>query len=615
MIQLPNERQANHRKWRRRPISWCLFWVCLTTFSASAGTDIWISHVTAAQGWQTSLEIFTGEDSEPGTFRFLRRSETDGLSADPVDLPLQSLTWSAIPAGLLQFEGSARVLSDRDLLVKVTYRYDSSPSLCQFLLSAAQDRQWVLPYPHEPWIEWAGLALVNSGEARTSVVLEAWKEGKKLQESQVSLTPGSRLVRLTQSLWGGLEPSGFDTVILRSDLPIPAPLAILGDRWQDRHLFFTGQTLPVNHRYQCLVNGTLIDGTERAPMADAAVLFRDDTIVAVSPRDRMTIPAGTDLIDAGGAFILPGFVNAHVHKAIQYDNLRQWAAAGVTTVRDVGAAEPVETVFRFREEVRRDPSCARLVAAGPLVTVPGGYPLVPNRFPALAVNSPTDAEEKIRRLIGQGADLIKITLEPGNNLPMLSAAEMQAIVEIAHHNQFPVTAHLTRAADYPRSLDAGVDQFEHIAVDTMSEELIERMVRKGVILIPTLTAMGNSSQVTDNFRRYLAAGGLAAVGNDSGYITGLELGMPISELLAMQRAGLSPLQVIRAATQLGARACRLDGILGTVEPGKQADLLLIGGDPLQDLRHLLDVRGVYHAGVAIRLLITKNSGTSSRRIL
>jgi imidazolonepropionase-like amidohydrolase len=91
--------------------------------------------------------------------------------------------------------------------------------------------------------------------------------------------------------------------------------------------------------------------------------------------------------------------------------------------------------------------------------------------------------------------------------------------------------------------------------------------------------------------------------------------MPIRELLAMQRAGLSTLQAIRAATYMGARVCRLDGILGTVEPGKQADLLLIGGDPLQDLHQLLDVRGVYHAGVAIRPLTANNSKTSSRRIM
>jgi imidazolonepropionase-like amidohydrolase len=98
----------------------------------------------------------------------------------------------------------------------------------------------------------------------------------------------------------------------------------------------------------------------------------------------------------------------------------------------------------------------------------------------------------------------------------------------------------------------------------------------------------------------LAAGGKVALGNDGGYLAGLEIGMPITELEAMREAGMSPMQIIVAATRTAAEICRLDRNLGTLERAKRADILVVAQNPLDDLRALLQVTLVMHSGVIIR---------------
>jgi imidazolonepropionase-like amidohydrolase len=346
-----------------------------------------------------------------------------------------------------------------------------------------------------------------------------------------------------------------------------------------------------------LVGGLLIDGRGGEPVPDAAIVLRDGLIAAVGPRATVPIPEDAEVVEVSGGSILPGLINAHVHNAIQTATLQHWAAAGVTTVRDVGAREPAAEVFAFRDAARADPRLARLVAVGPLVTVPGAYPLVPNGFPAWAVQGPDDARARINTLVDLGAELIKITLEPGGQrLPVLSLSEVQAIVQTAHLRDRIVTAHVT-AADYVElALRAGVDEICHIPAAPLSDDLIARMVAADLSVVPTLEAIRGGDA---NVRRLVAAGGRVALGNDGGYLAGLEVGMPIAELEHMQRAGMTPMQVLVAATAEAARACRLGDVLGTLEPGKAADLLIVDGDPLGDLRALTRARVVIHGGYPI----------------
>ena len=161
-----------------------------------------------------------------------------------------------------------------------------------------------------------------------------------------------------------------------------------------------------------LSGGTLVDGTGAPPIPDAVVVIRGNRILAAGPRADVALPPGATVIDVSGATILPGFVNAHVHRGYDEATLKAWAQGGVTTVRDLGVA-PWDDAFARRDALLADPANARLVAAGPLVTVPGGYPMVPWGMAGLAVTSPQDAISQTNRLLDSGADLVKIAIDFG----------------------------------------------------------------------------------------------------------------------------------------------------------------------------------------------------------
>jgi imidazolonepropionase-like amidohydrolase len=176
--------------------------------------------------------------------------------------------------------------------------------------------------------------------------------------------------------------------------------------------------------------------------------------------------------------------------------------------------------------------------------------------------------------------------------------EASAIVETAHARGIPVTVHATESEAIERALDAGVDDIAHMATDRLSDALIHRMADQGVGWVPTLKAVRIGS--TTNLQRFLAVGGRVALGNDAGFLEGLVVGMPMPEICAMQEAGMSPMQIIVAATQDAAHVCRRSELLGTLQVGRIADVLVVKGDPLQDLEVLTDVQLVVHGGVIIR---------------
>lgn len=355
-----------------------------------------------------------------------------------------------------------------------------------------------------------------------------------------------------------------------------------------------------------LVNGTLIDGTGSDPIPDGVIVIDGERILSVGPSTQVEIPPGTPTIDVQGATILPGFINAHVHLAYDRDTLEAWAQGGVTTVRDLGNSGTPAELFGFRDEVAGDPRCARLVAAGPLVTVPGGYG-------SRAVTSPEHARETIAELLDDGADLIKVAIEDdlqGQTWPMLSPEELIAIVETAHTGGVPVAAHISRSDHLGLALDAGVDDVAHMIVDELPEDLADRTVEAGVYWEPTmelwqcvrkLHRLPWDEQAIENLGRFVEAGGQVALGTDyAGYRCEFDLGMPVTEIELMAQAGMTPMQIIVAATKNGAHVCNLADDLGTLEAGKIADVLVVAGDPLADLQALADVQMVIHNGTVIR---------------
>ncbi|MCU0290463.1 MAG: amidohydrolase family protein [Thermoanaerobaculaceae bacterium] len=356
-----------------------------------------------------------------------------------------------------------------------------------------------------------------------------------------------------------------------------------------------------------LLGGTLLDGTGAEPLRDAVVVVEGGLIQFAGSRDQIVIPPRAVVLDVTGSTILPGFINAHVHCRYQVDRLRAWAQAGVTTVRDLGGPRTYDLVARQNG----DPQLARVVAAGPFITVPGGYPIVPwGSTNAVTVRTPDEARSAVAQLAGEGAGVIKIALECGQDfgrvIPSLDAAEAAAVVSEAHARGLGVSVHLTVSVDVPRAVAAGVDDIAHMPVTTLSLEMASQVAAHGIVWVPTLelwhwVGYGHKPAAISNLARFLAAGGEVAMGTDfGGYDAEFELGMPMIEIDAMRQAGMSPAAIIQAATRNGARVCGLGDRLGTVEAGKTADLLVVRGDPLADLEALTDVRLVMHSGVVIR---------------
>ncbi len=352
-----------------------------------------------------------------------------------------------------------------------------------------------------------------------------------------------------------------------------------------------------------LVHGTLIDGTGAVPVPDAVVLLAGDKILAAGPAEDLQVPAAVPTIDLGGATILPGFINAHVHFAFQKSNLQGWAQGGVTTVRDEGSMTGQTTDLKsFQAEIDADPHYARLVSAGTMLAVPGGYG-------DLYVNSVEEARQAVATEAKQGVQAIKVALEDGyagtTGLPKLTPEELKAIVAAAHERGLPVSGHITQGAYVQPMLDAGVDDIAHLAYDFVSPTTLKQMAEQGVYWVPTFTVFRNygvpAGTLQNNLRQFVELGGKVAMGNDYGGGPGqFELGIPMYEIEMMSQSGMTPMQVIQAGTLRAAEVLRVNAEIGSLEPGKMADILIISGDPLEDLQALANVKMVIHKGVIIR---------------
>ncbi|MCU0290654.1 MAG: amidohydrolase family protein [Thermoanaerobaculaceae bacterium] len=355
-----------------------------------------------------------------------------------------------------------------------------------------------------------------------------------------------------------------------------------------------------------LVGGTLVDGNGGPPVANAVIVVHGERIAAVGQAGEVPIPSGATVLDVRGLTVLPGLINAHVHTGYRGATLGAFARAGVTTVIDLcGPAD-----FGRVEEAWRTNGVARVLAAGLFVTVPEGYPIVPfGATQVYPVRSVAEARAAATWLIDQGADIVKIALESGRpagpSMPMLSPEETAAIVATAHARGVPVAAHVEFSRDLVRALDADVDVIAHMVVDNPSDALLARGIAQGVTWLTTLevwryvsAASGTAAVV--NLGRVARAGGTIALGTDFGSYPGMQLGTPRDELDLMLQAGMTPAEIVVAATRDGARAANRGADLGTVEPGKLADLLVVRGDPLADVRALADVRLVLRGGVVIR---------------
>jgi len=336
---------------------------------------------------------------------------------------------------------------------------------------------------------------------------------------------------------------------------------------------------------------------------------RDGIIIAAGKESKVTIPEGASRVDLGGATVMPGFINAHVHHGYKEENLRSWAMAGVTTVRDLANLDmPYLEGIELRNRLRGDPSLARLLVAGPGLTVPGGYG---TRY----LSSTAETEAAVNELADLGVDVIKLTFEDGyagrHNMPKMTEAEYRAAVRVAHARHLKVIGHVTSSDNLKTLIEMGVDQIAHLPYDTVPDAIMKKAIARKLPVMPTITVFdgfGVSSGARGNLARFHSAGAIIALGDDYGGGPGrFELGMPMREVAWMKGAGMSGIEVIKSCTSVAARVCGVEDIVGSIRPGLRADLLAVRGDPLADLAALTDIRLVMRDGVII------NDGTANRQ--
>lgn len=362
-----------------------------------------------------------------------------------------------------------------------------------------------------------------------------------------------------------------------------------------------------------LKDGVLIDGTGDVPKDNMTLIINKNTIVDIGESRRLKIPTDARVIDIKGKTILPGFINAHVHNGYNEENLRHWATDGVTTVRDLILLSDKINPFAFKAKVNKIPELSRLVSAGLMISSPNGYPLDFVNPPFLSINNEVEAVEKVNWLVKEGADIVKIVIESGvlfgQKAPVLSVEQIRTIVKTAHDNGTLVSAHVTSSEDLKKALDGNVDDIAHMVGDIIPDELIDRMIKNDIYIEPTLElwkegekVLGLKTSVMINLQNYVLAGGKVALGTDyAGHPEfSFELGMPMREINWMYEVGMTPMQIIISCTKNAAYVCNLINYIGTLEVGKKADLLVVNGNPLEDLQVLKGDKLVIHDGKVIR---------------
>ena len=406
-------------------------------------------------------------------------------------------------------------------------------------------------------------------------------------------------------------------------------------------------------RFKLIKAGRLIDGLANRPLEKGAVLIEGSDIRQVGAVGEVRAPEGAavDEFSYPEGTILPGLVDVHVHFNYMGDgthtddvmklpdelllvrslaNARTHLQSGVTTIRECGSKHA--TTFSLREGVRQALAVGpRMLLCGNPVTITGGH-----MWQMGAVADGVDGvRATVRRLIGDGADWIKVPATGGTTStsfplrPSFTVEELKAIAEEAHKFGKLAGAHCGSTQGTINSLDAGIDMIIHShfreadGTPKFREDVAERIGRQEAFVNPTLYVNvvilrrleekeereGLTSEeraALDQMRRYwdarldhigrMASMGVKfAAGSDAGFGY-YPLGQFAREFEALTQAGFSPMQAIMAGTREAANSIGLGRAVGTLEPGKVADVLIVNGDPSKDINDLSKVKAVFQCG-------------------
>ncbi|QDV38484.1 metal-dependent hydrolase family protein [Tautonia plasticadhaerens] len=431
---------------------------------------------------------------------------------------------------------------------------------------------------------------------------------------------------------------------MSSALPIALGLALLTPAFQEGD----GGDRPL-----VVKAARLFDGTSDRLVEPGLVVVEGSRVVAVGPDAE--IPEDAEVIDLGDATLSPGFIDCHTHLSDQLDadfnaiivrglrrevpeqtlyaaqHARRTIEAGFTTVRDVGAGDYIDVGLRNGIDAGLVIGPRMLVSAGSLGARGGHGDVTGFRHDAFGDDQTGRDEgiavgadgfrDAVRHRVKYGADVIKFhasggVLSPGDEVdtPQLTVEEMTALIDEAHRLRKTVAAHCHGDSAAQDAIRCGVDSIEHGSF--LSDETLAMMKDRGTYLVPTLMAGHSLEDRLDDFPPEIAEKARAAIDSvDRMFRDAIRLGVPIAfgtdagvfphgenpgEFALMVGLGMDPIAALRAATSSAADLIDMADQVGTLEPGKLADLVAIPGDPTEDIEATGRVVFVMKGGVVIK---------------
>ena len=408
--------------------------------------------------------------------------------------------------------------------------------------------------------------------------------------------------------------------------------------------------------FKLISAGRLIDGSGGPAIDQAALLIEDGVIRQVGPAKEVRPPDGPSVVsmDFPGKTVLPGLVDCHSHLNMPGDetpveeatalpdellvlasarNARRALESGVTSLRDCGGKNL--TTFLLREGICQGLAVGpRLLLSGRPITVTGGHCWVMGG----EADGQDGVRSAVRQLIKEGADFIKVMASGGDTRgadpfrPSYTLDELRAIVEEAHNLGRLTAAHCLNTRSIARAVEAGFDMLIHCPLREpdgtyrFDHRLAETIARKGIWVDPTLHVIrarcwrfrqeAQQGDVSphlasrlielesefikrwDNCRLLIDAGVKLITGSDIGWRS-FPFGQTVYETEAMVQVGLTPMQGILSVTRDAAEAVGILDRVGTLEPGKYADMLVVDGDPAIDIGALWKVAAVFLKGELI----------------
>ena len=395
---------------------------------------------------------------------------------------------------------------------------------------------------------------------------------------------------------------------------------------------------------------TLIDGTGRKPLKDPVVELEGRRIKRIGTKASLRIPPRAEVIDCGAVTLMPGMIDAHLHtmmfNCLTFHNYRvaQWEITpelqqmyglfhaqlcfdmGFTTLRDLGLNSSrgllTAELCAIRDAINAGIVEGPRMLIGGFTTITGSHldlinPRAMQRFGFQTADGPWELRKLARTNLLAGCDIVKTCATGGGgtdkeepDIRNMTQEEINAIVDEAHAFHKVAAVHCFTAAGQRMALDAGADTIEHMVFS--EDKTTDRIAESDVWMTPTLLHrtdgaiqtrkdQGTSQFVLTKmkqiqpycfrtFEKMHKAGVKIAMGTDMGYDP--QMGTNARELEVYVDLGMKPMEAILTTTRNAARALKLDKEIGTVEPGKLADIIAVAGDPLKDICCLQEKKNI-----------------------